>query len=220
MRDVAHDIAQKGFTFLPDFVGINKELKKIFKQKKTKSGYVKDIVLGDFIFQSLEIKKLIKSIKEKIPANINYDFSSFYCIHRLIDSSNKNVETFLSHYDSYFLTIVFPINVDSSWGGELYLLPLNRKRPTNFLNDFLGKLQTLFLRKKSKVLKKIEEKEALVIDFQDSIPVSFLGDTCMHGNMPFNNTKFLNGTRSTVLFHIGRPKFFTIGKINEFLRSR
>ena len=195
------------------------DLRSVANDESSEKIYERKQGFEEFIRGNQQMDAFLDGVQSSFASSHRYDFTKSYTILRTVRKDSEVKEAYLTHYDSYFLTFVFPLHVPVGCGGELYLLPNKRKHPTGFLSDFMGKVESRTLRGKSQI-DGIKEPARVQFNFQDQKPVVFLGDRCMHGNLPMSFKNSSESFRQTLLFHVGKPRFLTIGKLNEIIRRR
>lgn len=214
-----------GYCLLPELIcqkaseykyTLTKNKKKFYEENNSLHiEYLKDFRIKE------ELMPALSDIAGKFIARRNH-FSDVYKVTRIINK-NDTKEAYRAHFDSHLFTLVTPINIprdpQSTHNGDLILFNKIRKEPTNEFENLFGKIK----------FKKYCNKEAIenlqknyaykVFNFEDKVPVLFLGRQCLHFNLPLATS--FSEPRITFLTHFfDVSPAFSIGNINRILRCR
>lgn len=153
--------------------------------------------------------------------NLRVEINDIYTVSRYLKSYD-NLESYRGHFDSHVFTIVTPVlmpSAKSSESGQLIVFPKIRKEPKNELHNIFGKIwYKLFYNGRVGFEKLMKTKNFTQFNFNDNIPVLFLGRQCYHGNRAFD--KAPNGERLTILTHLFDPNSKGIGSLLRKIRKR
>ena len=158
-------------------------------------------------------------------AKINFNYrgnpEDQYHISRHVKPGENN-ESYRAHFDSHIFTIVFPIKIpnnNSLSNGELVIFPRIRRDYQNELTNTLEKIYYKRYANKKSFEKFAEKKKALVISFEDTAPIVFLGRSTLHSNRPLQVES--GSSRLTFLTHLYDPSpKWGVGEILRKIRAR
>lgn len=217
-----NELLMNGYVKLPELRIDEKDIEDYssFMNDKTYSAdtAINKAWLNSFDFNSLknQLADLArKELKKKIEPN------DVYTVTRTLKSYD-NLESYRGHFDSHIFTIVTPILMpatNTQESGQLLVFPRIRREPQNELINIIGKIlyRIKFFGKRG-FTRLMNKQKFIELDFNDRIPVLFLGRQCYHGNRGFE--KAPNGTRLTLLTHLFDPSSKGIGAFLRKIRNR
>ncbi len=217
-------VLKQGYAFVPQlkFKPTVYELNQLLAEKKRT--HIQDSQLHLKYLKKIE-KIIIPELLKKIPKHLTKDIkdNSIYRITKIIDPYEIS-ESDRAHFDSHLFTLITPIYIPKSSSkinrGQLVVFNKLRKEPKNELFNFFGKLYYFLFYSSPKQIHKLFNTEKYVeLDFYDMVPVIFLGRQCLHYSMPFESIH--HEKHILLITHFFDPSpFWSIGKINRYLRNR
>lgn len=222
-----NELLKKGFIYLEKLKVSEEKRFSIIEQAKKysdKKYYNENLPFHNEYLEKFNIKTdLMEDLLSiaKINLNFNCDKEDFYSITRIVGNSIRT-ENYKFHFDSHLFTLVTPIALpkgEEKPNGELILFPKVRKEPRNEIINFIQKLLYKKYSNYDAYRKLLNKKESIEFNFQDNIPVLFLGRVSLHANHSFKLAN--NESRITLLTHFFDPSpKYGVGNILRRLRNR
>lgn len=209
------ELNKNGFIEIENFVSdktfnqFKKDTNDYLSNSINKNFYLTDNDLDNTIFNQYyndqEVIRLVDEIfKEK---KFNYKIDECYRVFRALVGKGSDLQNKKLHFDSYYLTLMFPIRIPKYKDGEngdFYILPNIRKtfknKYLNLLIKFIFQNKVSFLFYKSKIFDKIF-KPIKIIPKEKSI-IIFWGYKSLHGSGILGK----NRERVTLLYHFKKMK--------------
>ncbi len=206
---------EEGYFVINDF--ISDEIYNQFKidtnqyleSSKNKNFKLTDYDLNESIFNKYfldsEITQLVSNIFKL--TNIEYKNEECFRVLRSLIGQESNMQNKKYHFDSYYLTLLFPIMIPKypdTKNGDFYIIPNVRKIFKNsFLNlfvKFLFQNKISYLLYKSKLFDKMF-KPIKIIPKEKSV-IIFWGYKSLHGSADLGKDR----KRVTLLYHFKKMK--------------
>ncbi len=217
------ELQNKGYVHLEQ-LQVTKEFKETAINKSTSLNdryYNEGMDIHNEYYENYNLQELTKDLINIARDMYGYkcDINDIYKITRIVGDKVSS-EHYRFHFDSHLFTLVTPIylpETNSNHNGELILFPNVRKNPKL---EIINICQKIYFKQFSgedgfrRLSKKYIPHE---FNFQNSVPLLFLGRECLHGNHPFKSEK----KRITMLTHFFDPSGnFSIGNILRKIRNR
>tara|TARA_Y100000385_G_C12933787_1_gene567964 strand:- start:54 stop:755 length:702 start_codon:yes stop_codon:yes gene_type:complete len=221
----ADELIESGFVKLPqiknDYINKDKINQLINSRDRTYSSST------DFHKEYIEKNKIYTCLKcdlnslAKQYLKTSQNFNDTYEITRITKGTQKS-ESYLGHFDSHLFTLVTPVLIPfikSNESGQLIIFPKIRQEPKNEIQNIFGKIYYKQFHSKERFMNLMAYKKHFEFNFQDNIPLLFLGRVSLHGNRGFADR--IQNYRITLLTHFfdTSPKY-GIGNILRKIRSR
>jgi hypothetical protein len=217
------DLKRKGYAFIPE-LKFNRKIK--LNIPNLKHTHMESTAEHLKYIQEKKIKEKVVPKLLKIAENITktkLSSNDLYCITKIIRPMEKSISD-TGHFDSHIFTLVTPVRIPKSnspyYKGQLVVFNNIRKDPVNEIVNFLQKLFFYIFFSSPNGIKKLKTREKYIeFDFNDYVPLLFLGRTCFHSSNHFVSKS--NDQHILFITHFFDPSpKFSIGRINRFLRNR
>lgn len=206
---------EAGYLVINDFISdeifnqFKIDTNKYLENSKNKNFNLTDHDLNESIFNKYYLDSKITNLVNNIfkVTNIDFDNEECYRVFRALVGEESNKQNKKYHFDSYYLTILFPIiipNNKDTKNGDFFIIPNIRKIYKNFflnlLVKFLFQNKISYLLYKSKLFDRLF-KPIKIIPKEKSV-IIFWGYKSLHGSGDLGE----NRKRVTVLYHFKKMK--------------
>jgi hypothetical protein len=206
---------EAGYLVINDFISdeifnqFKIDTNKYLENSKNKNFKLTDYELNDSIFNKYYVDSKITNLVNNIfkVTNINFKNEKCYRVFRALVGKESNIQNKKYHFDSYYLTLLFPIIIpkhQDTKNGDFYIIPNIRKIYKNFILNLLVKFlfqnKISYLLYKTKLFDKIF-KPIKIIPKEKSV-IIFWGYKSLHGSGDLG----INRKRITLLYHFKKMK--------------